>query len=129
MSLPKDLDRANARIADLEAMLDTLSGRYDNSEFKWEAWDFRANEGHTRTINLPSSGRLYIELGKDRYGRMMRLQVAPSRGPDGTRGVEIRGEIGLLRSMSSAANVLYVTEQDPRDVSRDVIEKRKGADD
>lgn len=118
MASQRDLERANARIKDLEAMLDTLSGRCPESEFRWEAWDHRADGAHSKRLYLPDRGRLFIELGKDRYGRTMRLEIAPGRGPDGTRGVEIRGE-HLLRSMGTCANVIYVTEQDPRDIPLD----------
>lgn len=114
--LRQQLQVAESRVKDLEAMLEALSGRYEGSCFRWEAWDFGLEGTHTRKINLPSKGRLYIELGKDRYGRMMRLEIAPAACPDGTQGVRITGE-HLLRNLSSGAcNVIYVTEQDPRDL-------------
>lgn len=87
---------------------------YSESSFCWEPWDSRDGDSHK--MPLPSNGCVVIELGKDRHGRMMRLQVSQGRGPDGTRGVEIRGE-HLLRVMSAGGcNTVYVTEQDPRDV-------------
>lgn len=115
----REHDKALGRIKDLEAMLDTLSARCPESEFRWEEWDTNAPQGHSKRIYLPDRGRIFIELGKDRHGRTMKLEITPGSGPDGTRGVHIRGEHLLRIVNTGASNTTYVTEQDPRDVPLD----------
>lgn len=120
MSLAKELEQARSRIRDLEAMLETISGRSEGSEFRWEAWDLNRDDrtSPVNVLNLPGNGRFVLVLGKDRFGREMRMQVCPGSGPDGTQGVEIRAEHSLRIMYAGGCNTLYVTEQDPRDIPR-----------